>query len=79
MFGAAQIMQNAITAEMLKVSQPDILLVPMVNGFRVLDFFKAAQILNASAPMKDEIKRRIDALLEARKTGPSTGPSQESP
>ena len=66
MFGTAQIMQHAITAEMLKVSQPDILLVPLVNGFRVLDFFKAAQILSAASPMRDEIKRRIDVILEAR-------------
>jgi NTE family protein len=66
MFGAAQIMQHAITAEMLKVSQPDILLVPLVNGFRVLDFFKAAQILAAAAPMRDEIKRRLEGVLESR-------------
>ncbi|MDB5649263.1 MAG: patatin [Hyphomicrobiales bacterium] len=64
MFGTAQIMQNAITSEMLKVSRPDILLVPAVQGFRVLDFFKAAQILAAAEPLRDEIKRAIDAHLE---------------
>jgi NTE family protein len=68
MFGTAQIMQNAITAEMLKVSQPDILLAPAVQSFRVLDFFKAAQILSASEPMRDEIKRRLDAIIIARQT-----------
>ncbi|MDB5596557.1 MAG: patatin [Hyphomicrobiales bacterium] len=68
MFGTAQIMQNAITAEMLKVSQPDILLAPAVQSFRVLDFFKAAQILSASEPMRDEIKRRLDAIIVARQT-----------
>jgi NTE family protein len=65
MFGAAQIMQGAITAQKLKLRAPDILLRPMVEQFRVLDFFRAAQILRAAEPSKDEIKRALAARLDA--------------
>ena len=63
MFGAAQIMQGAITAEMLKAARPDLLLRPAVDRFRVLDFFRAADILAAAEPLKDEIKREMERLL----------------
>ena len=38
MFGAAQIMQGAITAQKLKLRPPDILVRPAVEQFGVLDF-----------------------------------------
>ncbi len=63
MFGAAQIMQGAITAEMLKAARPDLLLRPDVDRYRVLDFFHAAEILNAAEPLKDEIKRALERRL----------------
>lgn len=66
MFGAAQIMQGAITAQMLKASQPDILLRPEVDRFRVLDFFAAAQIFAAAEPIKDEIKRALEQAVGTR-------------
>lgn len=64
MFGAAQIMQGAITAQKLKLRAPDILVRPTVEQFRVLDFFRAAQILRAAEPGKEDLKRRIAARLE---------------
>ena len=64
MFGAAQIMQGAITAQKLKLRPPDILVRPMVEQFRVLDFFRAAQILRAADSVKDEIKRKVAAQFE---------------
>ena len=63
MFGAAQIMQGSITAEMLKAARPDLLLRPNVDRFRALDFFYAADILTASEPLKDEIKRALERRL----------------
>ncbi|MFN3889198.1 MAG: patatin-like phospholipase family protein [Beijerinckiaceae bacterium] len=63
MFGAAQIMQGSITAEMLKAARPDLLLRPDVDRYRVLDFFHAAEILAACDPMKDEIKRALERRL----------------
>ncbi|WP_158815501.1 patatin-like phospholipase family protein [Methylocapsa sp. S129] len=64
MFGAAQIMQGAITSEKLKLRAPDILMRPMVEQFRVLDFFRAAQILRAAESAKEDIKRKLAALLD---------------
>lgn len=66
MFGTAQIMQGAITAEMLRLNRPDLLLVPPVQSFRVLDFFRARQILQAAEPLRDEVKRGIARVIEAR-------------
>ena len=63
MFGTAQIMQSALTAEMLKGARPDLLLRPQVDRYRVLDFFHGAEILAAAEPIKDEIKRALDQAL----------------
>jgi NTE family protein len=65
MFGAAQIMQGAITAQKLKMRSPDILVRPGVEQFGVLDFLRASQILRAAEPAKDELKRRLSARFEA--------------
>jgi NTE family protein len=64
MFGAAQIMQGAIIAQKLKARAPDLLVRPTVEQFRVLDFFRAAQILRAAEPSKEDTKRKLAALLE---------------
>jgi NTE family protein len=64
MFGAAQIMQGAIIAQKLKSRAPDILVRPMVEQFRVLDFFRAAQILRAVEPDKDELKRTLARFMD---------------
>jgi len=65
MFGAAQIMQGAITAQKLKMRAPDILVRPGVEQFGVLDFMRAGQILRAADSSKDELKRRLTARFEA--------------
>lgn len=62
-FGASQILMQAITTEKLKNRHPDILIKPDINAFRVLDFLKAEQVLEASAPVKDELKRKLDKAL----------------
>ncbi len=66
MFGAAQIMQGAITAKMLKARAPDILIRPPVDHFRALDFFCFSQILHAAETVKDAIKRELEAVLGKR-------------
>ena len=65
MFGAAQIMMIALTREMLAAHPPDILIRPPVETFRALDFFKAADILKAASPVKDAVKRALDAAFAA--------------
>ena len=62
-FGATQILMQAITAEKLKNRHPDILIKPNINAFRVLDFLKAEQVLTASEPVKDDLKRKLEKAL----------------
>lgn len=58
------IMSNAIVSEKLKSSAPDILLRPKVHSFGALDFMRATPILRAAEPIKEELKRKLGALLE---------------
>jgi NTE family protein len=64
MFGAAQIMQGAITAQKLKLRCPDILVRPRVEQFGLLDFFRAGQILRASEAVKSELKELLGAQMK---------------
>jgi NTE family protein len=64
MIGSAQILQGAITNEMLKTDAPDILLVPQVQTFRTLDFFRAAKILEAAEHLREDVKRALAEKLE---------------
>ena len=63
MFGAAQIMQGAVTAAKIKARPPDILIQPGVGAFRALDFFRAAQIMRAAEGARDEVKRALEKAL----------------
>ena len=65
MFGAAQIMQRAIANRTIALKPPDILIRPQIEAFRVLDFFRAEQILAAGDSAKDALKRALTARLEA--------------
>jgi NTE family protein len=60
MFGTLQIMQGAIVAAKLKIYRPEIVLRPAIDRYRVLDFFDARAILEAAAPVKDELKRELE-------------------
>jgi NTE family protein len=60
-----QVMTHTITAERLKQDQPDLLVRPHVGVFQTLDFLQATAILRASDPIKEEIKHKLGALLEA--------------
>jgi NTE family protein len=63
-FGSSQIFMRSITRQKLRAGrQPDILIEPPANAFRALDFMKTVAILEAAAPIKDQVKRRIDAHL----------------
>jgi NTE family protein len=60
---SSQIMQNAIVREKLKADGPDILIRPPVHEFRILEFYKIRAILEAALPIKEELKRGLDAKL----------------
>jgi NTE family protein len=69
MFGAAQIMQGAITAQKIKLRAPDILVRPKVEQFAVLDFFRASQILRAAESSKEELKLALRERMNAHGMG----------
>lgn len=66
LFGASQLMMQSLIATKMKSNPPDILLRPEVNRFRVLDFMRAEEVLEASAHIKDELKRFLDAEIAFR-------------
>ena len=64
LFGASQLMMQSNIALKLKLGAPDIFLRPNVNAFRVLDFLKARQVIEATESIKDVLKRDLDARIE---------------
>lgn len=65
MYGASQHMQRAITQARLRPGLPDYLFEPRVGRYKSLDFAKTSEILAATEPLKDEVKRAVDASVEA--------------
>jgi NTE family protein len=57
--GSFEIMQSALIAGQLRIDPPDIYLRPDIRGIRMLDFNKAQQIFDQSAPIKEELRRRL--------------------
>lgn len=64
LYASNQLMQNAIMAEKLKLSAPNIYIDAPIDQFKVMDFHKSQEILKATEPMKDELKRKISAQLD---------------
>lgn len=64
LFGASQLMMQSHIALKMKICQPDIYLRPEVNSYKVLDFFKARQILEACDRLKDPLKRDLATRIE---------------
>ncbi|WP_245409801.1 patatin-like phospholipase family protein [Pararhizobium haloflavum] len=62
-FGANQLMMQSIITMKLKNAPPDIFLRPDVGRFRVMDFPRAADILEASSPIREELKCALDAAF----------------
>ncbi|MCP4315663.1 MAG: patatin-like phospholipase family protein [Hyphomicrobiales bacterium] len=63
MFGASQLMMQSIITMKLKSGRPDIFLRPDVSRFRVLDFFRADDVLTVSAGIREELKHALDAIF----------------
>lgn len=62
-FGASQLMMQSVTNLKLERSPPEIFLRPPADDYRVLDFLKVDEILEATAPVYDEAKRKLDQLI----------------
>lgn len=66
MVGVSQILTRTIVQRMIERQPPDILIRAGMDGVGGLDFFKAPAILEAAAPVKEEVKRRLDRAFERR-------------
>lgn len=67
MLGANQIMMQAITREKIaRKRPPDLVIRPPINNFGVLDFLKASTILRLCDGARSEMKRSIEAVVEAK-------------
>jgi NTE family protein len=60
---AQQIALRQIINEKLKTARPNLLLKPQVGQFKVLDFLRKEEILSAASPIKEEVKRELEAHL----------------
>lgn len=67
LFGASQLMMQSIIAMKLKEGAPDILLRPDVGRYRVMDFLRAQEVLDATVAIKDQLKRALDERMRAPK------------
>ncbi|WP_026790914.1 patatin-like phospholipase family protein [Pleomorphomonas oryzae] len=65
LFGASQILMQALITEKLKSRHPGILIRPPINGIGVLDFTKARDILAATASVREEVKAAVGRRLDA--------------
>lgn len=64
LYASNQLMQNRIMLEKLRLSAPDIYFDVPIDQFKVMDFHKAREILEATKPMKDQLKRQLAKLLD---------------
>lgn len=58
-----QILEKSITREKLRAIQPDIYIDVDVDRFGALEFWKTVEILAASEPIKDELRRKLERMI----------------
>lgn len=66
LYGTSQLMMRSILTLKLQLQAPDVFIKPPVSNFRVMDFLKARQIIEATTPVHDEAKRKIERAIEDR-------------
>jgi len=66
LYASSQLMQQSIASAKAEAHQVDIFSRPNIGGYRVLDFYKSQEILEATAPFKEEIKMALGMALEAK-------------
>ena len=70
LYGSSQLMMQSIMQLKLAQSPPDVFIRPPVASFRVMDFFKARMILDATRSVKDDLKYKLEAAMEMHRTDP---------
>ncbi len=63
--GSLFIMFNQLAATRRALNPPDVYIVPQVDQFTTGDFFNAKAIMQAAEPAKDELKRKLEKILNA--------------
>jgi NTE family protein len=66
LLASSQIFQRTIVREKLRATRPDIYIDCPVDKFTLLDFHKFKEILEISAPIKDQLKRQLDLVLSSQ-------------
>ena len=71
------IMEKSITNQKLRSEQPDIYLDVELDGFGVLEFWRANEIMAAASPIKNKLQQQLTRLMAApRLEAASPGDSQ---
>jgi NTE family protein len=68
LLGSFPIIERMLIAEKLRARAPDILIRPNVGSFGPVEFHKVAEILEASASAKEEVKRALAERLDQPRT-----------
>jgi len=71
LYGVSQLMMQSILQLKLMAGPPDVFIRPPVSRFRVLDFLKAQQILDATATVRDEFRLKLEAAIAAWEMDPA--------
>lgn len=66
LFAASFIFERTIIREKLKTQQPDVLIQAGTSHFQLLDIWKVDDILAAAIPAKEELKVKLDRVLNAQ-------------
>lgn len=64
--GSFHITLHSLVNQKLKCEAPDVLIRPDLSRFDTMDFYKAEEILAATEPVKEEVKRKLDRLLKQK-------------
>lgn len=62
LFSSFQIMQNSIMNEKLKISEPDHMIRPEIEGVKMLEFSRASEIYEQAEPAKQNLIRILKTL-----------------
>lgn len=78
---SSQILQRSIVREKLKADQPDVYIDVEVDEYSVLDFHRFRQILAASEPAQDKLRRQLKRILTSHpaETLPLVSPLPTAP
>ena len=63
--GSLLIMFHKLAESRRALSPPDVYISPAVDAFAAGDFFRIREVLDAAMPAKDELKRKLDKMVNA--------------